>query len=246
MLANDLRCALDPVVFASERLGLELDSWQRDLLRRRGLRELVNVTRQGGKSTSTAAGVVHEGAYVERSKTIVVSPSQRQSSLLLQTVAELAERAKVATRPHPGEDPGFVFPCGEFLALPGSEATTRGFSGCTWLIIDEAARVPDALYFSARAYLATTNGRAWLLSTPFGKRGFFYAEHEAGRFRVTRVTAAMCPRISAEFIEDQLASLPQSWFLQEYFCEFTSLDHAMFDHDMVLSSVDPGLEPLCL
>jgi hypothetical protein len=245
-LARDLRYAMNPVLFAAERLGLDLDPWAARLVRDRGQRELVNVTRQGGKSTSTAAGALHEGAYVERSKTVVISPSQRQSSLLLASVQEMAERAKVRIRPHPGEDPGLLLPRGEFIALPGAEATTRGLARCTWLIVDEAARVPDALYYSAQAYLATTNGRIWLLSTPFGKRGFFYVEHEAGRFRVTRVPATMCPRVSAGFLADQHASLPDAWFRQEYCCEFTSVENAMFDHDLVLRSVDAGLEPLII
>lgn len=246
MPRNDLRYALDPVLFARERLGLELDGWQRELLRRRGLRELVNVTRQGGKSTSTAAAVLHECSYVPRSKVIVISPSQRQSSLLLSSVAEFADRAKIRTRPHSGEDPGLLLPSGQFIALPGLEATTRGFSGCTWLVVDEAARVADGLFYSARAYLATTNGRTWLLSTPFGKRGFFYTEHESGRWRVTRVPATACPRISAEFLAEQRASLPDAWFRQEYLCEFTSVEHGVFDHDLVLESLSPEVEPLCL
>ena len=246
MLGDDLRHALDVGAFCADRLRLQLDPWQLRLLRSRGLRELVNVTRQGGKSTSTAAAALHEGAYVERSKTIVISPSARQSGLLLSKVQEFAELAGVKTRPHHGEDPGLLLPAGELLALPGAEATTRGFDRCTWLIVDEAARVPDALFYSARAYLATTNGRTWLLSTPFGRRGFFYTEHESGRWRVTRVAAADCPRISAEFIAEQKAALPAAWFGQEYCCEFTSVEHGVFDHDLVLESVTSEVEPLCL
>src|SRR5579884_201366 len=246
MLTADLRYALDVGAFCRERLHLELDAWQLRLLRSRGLRELVNVTRQGGKSTSTAAAALHEGAYVPRSKTIVISPSARQSNLLLAKVEELAAKAGVKTRPHHGDDPGLLLPAGELLALPGAEATTRGFDRCTWLIVDEAARVPDSLFYSARAYLATTNGRTWLLSTPFGRRGFFYSEHESGRWNVTRVAAADCPRISAEFLAEQKSSLPPAWFAQEYCCEFTSVEHGVFDHDLVLQSVTSEVEPLCL
>lgn len=58
--------------------------------------------------------------------------------------------------------------------LPGHEANVCGVSGCTLLVVDEAARVRDALYKSLRPMLATTNGRTWLMSTPFGKRGLFW------------------------------------------------------------------------
>ena len=40
-------------------------------------------------------------------------------------------------------------------------------SGVTLLVIDEAARVPDALYFSVRPMLAVSRGRLVALSTPF-------------------------------------------------------------------------------
>ena len=246
MLGLDLRCALDPAVFAERRLGLQLDPVQAQLVRSRSRRTLLNCTRQWGKSTVTATGALHEGIYTPDSKTIILSPSQRQSSLLLNKVEEFADRAQVHVKPLGGEDPGLRLPAGVLIALPGSEATTRGFDRCTWLIIDEASRVSDALWYSATAYLATTNGRVSLLSTPFGQRGFYYREHESGRWRITRVPATECPRISAEWLADQRASMPESWFRQEYLCEFTSVNDAVFDHDLVLESLSPEVEPLCL
>lgn len=245
-LAGDLRASLDPVYFARERLSLTLDPMQAALLRKRSRRSLLNCTRQWGKSTTTAATALHEGAYVPRSKTIILSPTQRQSSLLLNKVQEFAELAKIHVKPLGGEDPGLRLPAGVLIALPGAEATTRGFDACTWLVIDEASRVADALFYSARAFLATTNGRISLLSTPFGQRGFFYKEHESGRWDVLKVPATDCPRISAEFLEEQRASMPEAWFRQEYLCEFTSVEDGVFDHDLVLQSISSELEPLCL
>ena len=37
-------------------------------------------------------------------------------------------------------------------------------------VIDEAARVEDALYYSVRPMLAISHGRLVALSTPFGRR----------------------------------------------------------------------------
>jgi hypothetical protein len=246
MLERDLAYALDPVAFAAERCKIVLDPVQAELVRSRGRRELVNCTRQWGKTTSTAVAALHEGNYVRGSLTILISATQRQSLLLLSRIADLSAVAGIAASPIAGADPGLRLPVGEVIALPGSEATTRGFSGCTWLIVDEAARVPDALYHSARAYLATTDGRVWLLSTPFGQRGFFYHESQSGRYRVTRVPAADCPRISPAFLQEQKASMPASWFAQEYCCEFTSVDDAVFTHDEVVRSLSGEVEPLCL
>jgi hypothetical protein len=41
---------------------------------------------------------------------------------------------------------------------PGNEDTVRGYSGATLLLIDEAARVPDALYAAVKPMLATSGG----------------------------------------------------------------------------------------
>jgi len=66
------------------------------------------------------------------------------------------------------------------------------------MLIDEAARVSDELYRSVRPFLAVADGDLWLMSTPFGKRGFFYEEWEDGGPRWTRfkITAPECPRIT--------------------------------------------------
>lgn len=245
-LARDLVHALDPVAFARDRLRLDLDPVQSSLVRSPGRRELLNCCRQWGKSTTTAAAVLHEGNYRAGSITIIVSPGQRQSNLLLAKVEEFAAAAEISHTRLEGDDPGVRLPSGVVIALPAAEATTRGFGGCTWLIVDEAARVPDAVYFAALPFLATTNGRIWLLSTPFGQRGFYFREHETGRWNVTRVAGGDCPRIAPEFLQEMKLSMPDSWFRQEFACEFTSIDGAVFDADVVLSRVSEEVAPLCL
>ena len=53
-MAAELRCALDPVAFAVERLDFEPDPWQADVLRLSHRNTLLNCSRQAGKSTTTA------------------------------------------------------------------------------------------------------------------------------------------------------------------------------------------------
>ena len=68
-----------------------------------------------------------------------------------------------------------LFPNGSrIVGLPGSEATIRGFSAVSLLLVDEAARVSDDLYKAIRPMLAVSGGSLWLMSTPFGRRGFFW------------------------------------------------------------------------
>src|SRR5436190_1727587 len=64
------------------------------------------------------------------------------------------------------------------VCLPGREGTIRSFGGVALLVLDEAARIPDALYRSVRPMLAVSGGRLVALSTPFGRRGWFWQEWE--------------------------------------------------------------------
>ncbi len=107
------------------------------------------------------------------------------------------------------------------VCLPGKEETIRGYSGVRLLILDEAARVPDALYRSVRPMLAVSGGRLVGLSTPWGKAGWFFESWtgKASWSRV-RITADQCPRISKEFLEEERAELGEHWFGQEYRVEF--------------------------
>ena len=141
-----------------------------------------------------------------------------------------------------------VFPNGSsVVGLPAREATIRGFSAVSMVIIDEAARVPDSAYQAVRPMLAVGSGDMWLMSTPKGKRGFFYEQFAHGNDKWARieVPATACPeRISSEFLEEELADLGPSWMKQEYFCQFVDNGSTMFDQQLVEDAVTEDVEPL--
>lgn len=245
-LADDLRFALDPAAFASEALGLELDDWQRGVLASTGKRDLLNVTRQGGKSTVSAALALHQALYLPGSLTILVSPSLRQSGELFRKCLELKER--LPRQPELAEDNKTslnIVGGGRIVSLPGSEATVRGFSAATLVIEDEAARVPDELYMALRPMLAVRNGRLILLSTPFGKRGHYWREWSQGtNWNRVEVPATSVPRISPGFLEEERRSMGPFWFEQEYLCQFKESTDSVFSHDAVMGALSDDVTPL--
>jgi hypothetical protein len=115
------------------------------------------------------------------------------------------------------------------VALPGKEETIRSYSGVRLLIVDEAARVPDPVYFSVRPMLAVSHGRLLGLSTPYGTRGWWY---EAWRgqepWERYEVPATECPRIPAAFLEEERRTIGDWWFRQEYGCEFLDAESQAF------------------
>jgi hypothetical protein len=131
------------------------------------------------------------------------------------------------------------------VGLPGGEGTIRGFSAVNLLIVDEAARVGEESYRAARPMLAVANGDLLLLSTPFGKRGFFYEEWVGGgKWLRLQVKAEDCPRIPRDFLADERRSLGDLWFRQEYCCEFIDNETQLFSRDSIDRAMDKDLEPL--
>jgi Terminase large subunit, T4likevirus-type, N-terminal len=247
MLANDIAAALDPCLLM-EQLGLAPDRWQEEFLRSPADRQLLLCTRQAGKSTAAAVLALHESLYGDDALVLLLSPSQRQSQELFRKLTYAYARLKQAPSPTVENSLRLELPNGSrIVSLPGKEETVRGFSGATLIVIDEAARVPDELYFAVRPMLAVSSGRLICLSTPFGKRGFFYEEWTKGpRWNRFSVTADQCPRISPEFLEEERRALGPHWFAQEYMCEFVDTTHRVFPDDLIMSAVDDRIAPLPL
>ena len=132
------------------------------------------------------------------------------------------------------------------MGLPGIEGTVRGFSAASLLLIDEASRVHDGMYKALRPMLAVGRGDLWLMSTPWGRRGFFYENWVRGGDEWMRVSvpATECERIDAEFLEEERAAAGSAWFRQEYLCEFTDAGVGLFAYDMVEEALDDDVTPL--
>jgi hypothetical protein len=223
--------------------GMPPDPWQDAILAKRPSRLLLNCTRQSGKSTTVAAMAVDE---LLRGPALVLAicPSERQSKELLKTTRAIYER--VARIDEQQSTTCLEFPNGaRMFALPSKESNIRGFAKVALLLIDEAARVADDLYRAVRPMLAVSGGRMACLSTPFGKRGFFFKEWTDGEnWERVRITAEQCPRISAEFLAAEKRSLPDAWYRQEYCCEFAEAEGAAFSYEDIQAAFDGGLQPL--
>ena len=118
--------------------------------------------------------------------------------------------------------------------------------GVKILVIDEAARVADELYYSVRPMLAVSGGELIALSTPWGKRGWFYEEYEKGGddWQRVRVTANECPRISEAFLEEERRRMPEAWFRSEYLCEFTDALDSVFRTEDIERAFSADVKPL--
>lgn len=221
--------ALDPAQILRHR-GLEPDPWQQELLRSNASRILLNCSRQSGKSTTVAALALHTAVFQPASLTLVLSPSLRQSSELFRKIIDCYNALGRPLRAAASATRLELANQARVVCLPGKEETIRSFSGVRLLIIDEAARVSDDLYRSVRPMLAVSQGRLVCLSTPFGKRGFFWREWsaESGDWHRVRITWRDCPRITPAFLAEERRSLGDHWVRQEYECSFEALSGLVY------------------
>jgi hypothetical protein len=237
----------DVAEWALRRLGFEADATQARVLNARTNRVLLNCTRQWGKSTVTAAKAVHEAYTHEGSLTIAVSPTARQTGEFLRKAEDFVRKLGLRAKGDGDNEMSLAFPNGSrIVGLPGTEATVRGYSAVSLLLVDEASRVSDDLYRAIRPMLAVSGGTLWLMSTPFGKRGFFYETwaHGGDAWERVSVRAEECGRISPIFLEEERRAQGERWYRQEYGCEFVDATSGVFDRDLVEAAFTNDFEPL--
>jgi len=244
-LSYDLELALDRVAFA-EALGLDPDPWQRDLLRSPSDRVILNCSRQSGKSTMTAVITLHRALYHPGSLILCLAPALRQSQELFGKVLGFYRDLGRPVSPQAERKLSLELENGSrIVTLPGTEKTIRGFSGTALLVLDEAARVADELYFAVKPMLAVSGGALMMMSTPYGKRGVFFEEWTgAGGWERYEVPADKCPRITEEFLEEERASLPPWVYRQEYECSFEETEDQVFTTDLIDRAVTSEVKPL--
>jgi len=244
--------SLDPVAFAENLLDFIPDRKQAELLRADSKRCIVNCTRQWGKSTVTAVKAVHRAFFYPEALILAISPSARQSAEFLRKSARFIRKLGIRVKGDGDNDISICLPNGSrIVGLPCTEDRIRGFSAVSLLVVDEASRVSDRMYHAIRPMVAVggrggLGGDLWLMSTPNGKRGFFWEVWSKGGPEWTRISvpATQCPRISKDFLAEEQKANSDRFFRQEYMCEFLDTDDGAFSEDWIESAITPDVVTL--
>jgi Helicase len=200
-----------PVEFAIS-VGVDPDPWQMEVLASEHPRKILCCGRQTGKSTVGAVLAVHKALTCAGSTVLVVAPGERQAKLLFSKAASLYKRAGYPLPAHSERRTGLEISNGSIIeTLPAVERTTRGYS-VDLLLVDEAAAVPDLDYHGILPALIATQGEQVLLSTPRGKRGFFFElYHSDDDWQRVMVRSDEVGRIREEDLEVFRATMPEQF-----------------------------------
>jgi cytochrome c-type biogenesis protein CcmE len=229
-----------PVEFAMS-LGIEPDPWRIEVLASDHPRKILCCGRQTGKSTVGAILAVHKALTQPGSTVLVVAPGERQAKLLFSKAKRLYEQAGHPLPAHSERRTGLELSNGSIIeALPAVERTTRGYS-VDLLVVDEAAAVPDVDYHGILPALIATQGEQVLLSTPRGKRGFFWELwHSDDDWQRMMVRSDEVERIRTEDLEVFRQTMPEQFFEQEFHCEFLDTEGALFGYDDIERALAAG------
>ena len=272
---RDLEETLSPVKYITRVFG-EPYEWQKVALNQSIKRLILLCCRQAGKSTISAGRTIHKAKHERGALNLIISPSEKQSTETVGKISDFITRDEGFPNLIKNSTFEKELPNGSrIVALPGTEKSVRGYSGPKIILFDEASRTLDETYYAATPMLTDNpDSTLILLSTPHGKRGFFWEAWEKqkgwtkilvkpayklvgnklvrdmpeAKFRemwaAKGVHAFYSPRHKKEWLEEELDRFGPWWFRQEYMCEFIETMTTLFPTDLIESSMDFNIQPI--
>lgn len=218
------------------------DKWQKEVLDHKG-----NITLRSGRQVGKSE-VISEKAYkfaLENpgTTTLIIAASQRQSSLLFEKV-----RARIDIH---CEKEGNIYTDkptltrvilkngSKIYSLPAGRTGyfIRGFT-IDLLIADEAAYIPETVWLAVTPMIAVSRklrgmGYIILLSTPFGKGGYFYDSFTDNAFKSFHQSSEDCKRIPKDFLKKEKRRMTKEQYAQEYLGNFVDEWHQFYKSGLI-------------
>jgi len=221
-------------------LGFRPDPWQETLLRSDASRILLLASRQLGKSTATACVALVEAYLHADSLILLSSKTERQSGELFVKLARFHRKLNLVDTVRDMALTLELANGSRIIALCGEGDNFRGFSDPRLCIIDEASIVSDSVMTSLLPMLLVSGGRMIALSTPKGKRGWFYDKWISEDTDWLRLNARAIdsPRIDKSRLAGQKRDLGERLYSQEFENEFIEAEGQLFSDETIAAIFD--------
>ena len=228
------------------------DKWQQEVLGHDG-----NITirsgRQVGKSEVIGAKGCKFADENPGTTTLIIAASQRQSSLIFEKVKANVDRLCEERKENQYLEPPtltkiYLKNGSKIYSLPAGRTGyfIRGFT-IDLLIADEAAYIPETVWNSVIPMIAVSKkargmGYIILLSTPFGKGGYFYDSFTDEDFKHIHKSSEDCIRIPKDFLKKEKGRMTKEEYNQEYKGEFTEDWHQFFPTVLIKKCMEKFIE----
>ena len=214
------------------------DNWQEKVLNAAG-----NITirsgRQVGKSEVISAKARKFALDNPGTTTLIIAASQRQSSLLFEKVRAYLDQEEDVYAEKPTLTKIMLNNGSRIYSLPAGRTGyfIRGFT-IDMLIADEAAYIPETVWNAVVPMIAVSKkmrklGYVVLLSTPFGKGGYFFDSFTDPDFESFHVSSEDCKRIPSDFLRKERERMSKVEYAQEYLGEFVDEFNQFFPTKLI-------------
>jgi hypothetical protein len=233
----------------AQYVGISVSNWRWDKWQKRILDHDGNIAircgRQVGKSEVVSAKAAKFALENPGTTTLIIAAAQRQSSLLFEKVRANFDRLEDLGQEIYSEEPTLTRAKlkngSRVYSLPAGRSGhfIRGFT-LDLLIADEAAFIPDIVWNAVIPMIAVSRkkrgqGFIILLSTPFGKGGYFYDAFNDADYLHIHQSSEDCKRIPKDFLRKEKLRLTKAEYAQEYLGEFTDEWNQLFPTKLIKS-----------
>ena len=218
-----------------------LDPWQKEVIESEG-NIVVRSGRQAGKSTAIAIKAGNYALTHKKASIMVISSVERQAYLLFEKILEYITSKSIHSirkgNKRPTKNKLQLNNGSIILCLP-TGLSGRGIRGFTIdiLIADEAAFIPEEVWAAVTPMIAVTGGSLILLSTPFGREGYFYRCFKDDSFKKFHVSTPDCPRMQTDegkvFLKQEESRMTKLQWGQEYLGEFVDELRQFFPDELI-------------
>jgi len=215
-------------------MKINLDPWQKEVLGSKG-NKIICSGRQTGKSTVVAIDAGEFAVKNPSKHVLIISVTEDQArELLLKTQLYIADNyaKRIKTNKQFTNREKITLTNDSIIRTKAVGQSGMGVRGFTIdrLIADEAAFMPEDVWPAVTPMLLTTGGDIVLISTPFGRKNFFYKCYKDPNFKVWHVNTIetinareVCETWNQfqrdkalEYFESEKYRLSEKQFQQEY------------------------------
>lgn len=223
------------------KTNLKLFPWQTQVKReleahRKGYTHVIKAKRQVGKSTMLEIVLLQTAINHAKTVSICLSPTLEQARKVFKAVKNIIIPTRLY-RKHNDVSLSLSLANGSDILFKSAEQKVglKGYTVTGVYCVDEAAYIPDEIFYDTLAWVNVSQAPIVMVSTPFHKTGFFYKYFCIGNDSTTTSvlsydwsqfdTSALLP---ADKLEEYRREVPASKFKTEFLGEFLDTEGGVF------------------